>query len=79
MVDAGTAVLSDEPPPNVALPFETVYVHITPSTGSVKAHAVIATMDTAAKKQVLHNILLKSFMFTIPFWKTIQLSLKTKH
>ena len=40
-VDVGTAVQSNEPPPSDTSPFDTVYVHVTPSTVSVSANATM--------------------------------------
>ena len=50
VVDCGTAVDELEPPPTLAYPLATVYVHVIPSTVSVKArHGNEADITNAAR------------------------------
>jgi hypothetical protein len=52
-VDLGTAVNSAEPPPTLAHPFLTVYVHVIPSTVSVSAKSKVAAQSATAVKMDL--------------------------
>ncbi len=56
LVEVGTAVEDDEPPPSDALPLETVYVHVMPSTVSVSAQATLTDI-TAAKRIIVRIVL----------------------
>ena len=64
-VDLGTAVLEDEPPPRVASPFETVYVHVMPLTVALSAHAPDAANITTAAKMDL--MMFACFISSFPF------------
>ena len=52
-VDVGTAVDEGEPPPTLASPFATIYVHVIPLTVSVKARVDNEVDNTAITKMLL--------------------------
>ena len=61
IVEDGTAVFNDEPPPSDALPFDTVYVQVMPSTVAGSAKDWHAQIKIAAPMQHIFFTALPSF------------------
>ena len=63
-VDFGTAVDDDEPPPTLAVPFATLYVHVMPFTISLAATSGIAA-DRITATTIITNFFIM-FRYLLP-------------
>ena len=64
-VALGMAGEEDEPPPSVAPPLETEYVHATPSTVAVSAKAAFAAQSIDAKRERSVVVFIESESLTV--------------